>query len=264
MNELFGIPTGTLARRPGRRCSAVSLVAIAALAIRNRILFKLGVRNVARRRGRTALIVVGLMLGTTIIAAAMTTGDTMSHTIRSSAVTSARPDRRARQHARGRGRARSAASSAAAARPAPSATSRETPAVRRSTRPRAARASSTASRPRSSSRSPSWPRARGQTEPRVTLFASDPGRLDGFGDITLTDGRPIALAELKQGAVFLNEDAADELDARAGDIVRVLAGGRTRSVRVRAIVDYDGTGTDGPGGAHAARTRRRGCSTRRA
>ena len=34
------------------------------------------------------------------------------------------------------------------------------------------------------------------------------------------DGRrPIALAELRQGEVYLNEDAADELDAREGDIV---------------------------------------------
>ena len=52
--------------------------------------FKLGVRNVGRRRGRTALIVVGLMLGTTIIATALTTGDTMSHTIRGAAVRDAR------------------------------------------------------------------------------------------------------------------------------------------------------------------------------
>ena len=40
----------------------------------------------AARRGRTALIVVGLMLGTTIVATALTTGDTMSHTIRGTAV----------------------------------------------------------------------------------------------------------------------------------------------------------------------------------
>src|SRR4029453_6932276 len=51
------------------------------------ILFKLGVRNVPRRPGRSALIVVGLMLGTTIVATAMTTGDTMSHKIREAAVT---------------------------------------------------------------------------------------------------------------------------------------------------------------------------------
>ena len=43
-------------------------------------------RNVRRRRGRTALIVVGLMLGTAIITASLATGDTMSQTIRSSAI----------------------------------------------------------------------------------------------------------------------------------------------------------------------------------
>ena len=52
------------------------------LAVRNPILVKLGFRNASRRRGRSALIVVGLMLGTTIVAAALTTGDTMSHSIR--------------------------------------------------------------------------------------------------------------------------------------------------------------------------------------
>ena len=64
----------------------VSLVG--ALAVRNRIFFKLGIRNVTRRRARTALIVLGLMLGTTIIASALVTGDTMSHTIRTAAITS--------------------------------------------------------------------------------------------------------------------------------------------------------------------------------
>ena len=53
------------------------------LALRHPVLVKLGVRNIGRRRGRTALIVVGLMLGTTIVATALTTVDTMSHTIRS-------------------------------------------------------------------------------------------------------------------------------------------------------------------------------------
>src|SRR4030095_1272292 len=84
MQELFGIPIDTL---------LVVLVVLLAmvtgalglLALRNRVLLKLGVRNVGRRRARSALIVVGLMLGTTIIAAALATGDTMNHTIRSTA-----------------------------------------------------------------------------------------------------------------------------------------------------------------------------------
>ena len=74
------------ARRPRRSRSPLALGVVGVLALRNRIFLKLGVRNVGRRRGRTALIVVGLMLGTTIIAAALATGDTMSHTIRATAV----------------------------------------------------------------------------------------------------------------------------------------------------------------------------------
>ena len=59
-----------------RRCSA----------LRDPVLLRLSLRNTSRRRGRSALIVVGLMLGTTIITAALATGDTMSHTIRSMAI----------------------------------------------------------------------------------------------------------------------------------------------------------------------------------
>ena len=63
----------------------LALAGITVLALRNQVFFRLGIRSLTRRRGRTALIVVGLMLGTTIISAALATGDTMSHTIRSSA-----------------------------------------------------------------------------------------------------------------------------------------------------------------------------------
>src|SRR5512133_3242536 len=84
MSKLYGIPTDDLAL-----VLAVMLlvagVAVSVLAIRNRVFVRLGVRNVRRRPGRSALIVVGSMLGTAIIAAALATGDTMSLTIRSAA-----------------------------------------------------------------------------------------------------------------------------------------------------------------------------------
>ena len=93
MKEVFGIPVDTLLVIL-LVALGISLCALGALAIRNRVLVKLAVRSVGRRRGRSALIVVGLMLGTTIIAAALTTGDTMSHTIRTTAVADAGSDRR--------------------------------------------------------------------------------------------------------------------------------------------------------------------------
>src|SRR3974390_2385561 len=83
MQEMFGVPIGTLA------IVLIALVGLgigilATLAIRNVVFFRLGMRNAARRRGRSVLIVVGLMLATTIIASALGTGDTMGRTIRSS------------------------------------------------------------------------------------------------------------------------------------------------------------------------------------
>ena len=95
MNEFFGIPMGPLAVALVILVAAL-LGALGALALRNRIFLRLGVRNVTRRRARTALIVLGLMLGTTIISSALVTGDTMSHTIRSSAVEAPGRDGRAR------------------------------------------------------------------------------------------------------------------------------------------------------------------------
>src|SRR5690349_23453240 len=61
---------------------------VAACALRNRILLRLGLRNLTRRPGRAALIVTGLMLGTTIIASALITGDTMNRTVRSAVIES--------------------------------------------------------------------------------------------------------------------------------------------------------------------------------
>ena len=84
MKEVFGLPVETLLVVLAIALAAAGGV-LAVLAIRNRVLVKLAVRSVGRRRSRSALIVVGLMLGTTIIAAALTTGDTMNHSIRMTA-----------------------------------------------------------------------------------------------------------------------------------------------------------------------------------
>src|SRR6185312_6192891 len=61
-------------------------VVVAILAVRNRLLFKLALRNIPRRRAQTILIVVGLMLSTVIITSAFGTGDTISYSVRASAI----------------------------------------------------------------------------------------------------------------------------------------------------------------------------------
>ena len=84
MKELFGIPIDTLLIS-SLRCSAWRLVPSSCLRYAPRAAQARSLVMPAAAEARSALIVVGLMLGTTIIAAALD-GDTMNHTIRSTAV----------------------------------------------------------------------------------------------------------------------------------------------------------------------------------
>jgi putative ABC transport system permease protein len=61
----------------------VGLTSIVVAALRNRLLFRLAVRNVPRRPFQSTLIALGLALATIIVTTALTTGDTLSHTVRS-------------------------------------------------------------------------------------------------------------------------------------------------------------------------------------
>src|ERR1700674_3327881 len=80
MNSLFGLSMNTI---------MIVLVILLALSVsisllvflRNRIIFMIGLRNIPRRVAQTVLIVIGLMLSTVIITAAFTTGDTVDYSI---------------------------------------------------------------------------------------------------------------------------------------------------------------------------------------
>jgi putative ABC transport system permease protein len=239
VTKLFGLPVNTvlvvLAILLG-----ITLGGLALLALRNRVLFRLGVRNARRRPARTALIVVGSMLGTTIIAAALATGDTMSQTIRSSAV-----------GALGR------ADVVVAARGVDAPLS-----------PQSTGATGARYFPQSYAERIAHASARSglvdgvapvivepiavqdvtsrQNEPRVTLFASTARSLRAFARMS-SGSKTVSLADLRPGEVYLNAKAASKLGARAGDALRVLVGRSTALVRVRSIVQYRGSGTTDAG-----------------
>ena len=236
MSKLFGIPVGGLAAALVV-ILAVVLAAVAALALRNRVFLRLGVRNVGRRRGRSALIVVGLMLGTAIITAALATGDTMSHTIRSAAV-SALGQTDEVVAAKGVGASLSTGSDSTGARYFPASYAKR---INASGSGLVDGVAPVIIEPIAvqdvSSR---------QNEPRVTLFASDPAQLHGFGDIR-ADGKTVSLADLLPGQVYLNAKAADKLGAKPGDTLRMLAGKRLETVRVKSVVRYEGAATSDSG-----------------
>ncbi|HEU4947292.1 MAG TPA: FtsX-like permease family protein [Kribbella sp.] len=238
MSELFGVPVTILAVVLGALV-VVALAVVGALAVRSRVLFKLGVRNMARRRGRTAIIVGGLMLGTMIIGSALGFGDIMSNTVRTSVITSlgqtdetvsARSADAPDIATLGQGTgaryltAAEAADVMAAARKSPSVDGvapgiSESVAVQDVT----SRAS----------------------EPQVTLFSTDPASMAGFGRIKDQSGNEVSLADLAGNETFLNAEAADDLAAGQGDELLVFAAGRQHPIKVRQVVEYDGTGTEG-------------------
>ncbi len=55
-------------------------------ALRNRVAFKMAVRNIPRRKAQSGLIVAGLMLATLLFSASFTTGDTLTNSIRTQAL----------------------------------------------------------------------------------------------------------------------------------------------------------------------------------
>jgi hypothetical protein len=178
------------------------------------------------------------MLGTTIVATALTTGDTMSHTIRATAVrTLGQADElvSAKGAEISLGTGLGAATGVEyfdegivqeidAALAGTDLADGVTPAVIEQIAVQA-------------------PEQR-QTEPRVTLFAADPARMEGFGAIEGSAGE-VTLADLARSEAFLNAEAAEELGVRTGDRILIFAGGPGLRVVVKDVVAYEGAGTDG-------------------
>lgn len=237
MTELFGIPMGDILIAMVI-AFAIVLGIVAVFAVRSRVFLRLALRSASRRLGRTALIVAGLMLGTTIITAAFSTGDTMSYTIRSEVLEAL-------------GNIDEVVSREGAEIGATIfvdnvgdieyfdeqlfATVQEaanesddidgiTPAIIETVGVQDLTSA--------------------QTEPRVTIFAPDPGLMEGFGQMRDVDsGAIVELAGLAPGEVYLNADAAEELHAAVGDELVIYALGGATPATVSAVVEYDGTGT---------------------
>jgi putative ABC transport system permease protein len=238
MRELFGLPVTTLAVVLGGLV-ILALAVVGALAFRNRVLFKLGVRNVSRRRGRSAIIVGGLMLGTMIIGSALGFGDIMSSTVRTSVITSlGQTDEKVSARSTDApdiasiGQSTGARYLTAEEAARVLARARSLPAVDAA----APGISESVAVQDASSRA---------TEPQMTLFATDPASMTGFGQMRSASGSVVSLADLPVGEAFVNAQAVEDLNAGPGDRLTVFVAGRPHPLTVRGVVQYDGTGTDG-------------------
>src|SRR5574340_1278239 len=85
MTQLFGVPLDTLTTI--LVVTAATIVAgVILLAIGNVIFFKIGVRNIPRRRTQMMLIVFALMLSTMLLTSVLATGDVMNAAVQSVAI----------------------------------------------------------------------------------------------------------------------------------------------------------------------------------
>lgn len=82
MKELFGVSMTTISIIC-LALTALILLLVVFIAIRNPVMFKMGLRNIPRRKAQTSLIVIGLMLSTLIMSAAFGTGDTLTSSVTS-------------------------------------------------------------------------------------------------------------------------------------------------------------------------------------
>src|SRR5215203_6671008 len=80
MEKLFGIQTTSIALVLMVLLGLCLLVTVW-VAIRRPVVFKLGVRNIPRRKAQTVLIVIGLMLSTLIVASALGLGDSFAYSL---------------------------------------------------------------------------------------------------------------------------------------------------------------------------------------
>ena len=237
MREVFGVPVDTLLVVLAVALG-IALCVLAVLALRNRVLLRLAVRNAGRRPGRTALIVVGLMLGTAIIAAALVTGDTMNNTIRATAVDALGSTD---ETVAPKGAVDDIPGALGAATGTGWLPERTVDEVERALGPSKLADGVTGAIVEQVALQA--PRTR-QSEPSVVLFAADPARMDGLSAIVGPGGEQLSLADLGPREVYLNAKAAEKLRVSPGDDIVVYAGGSPpRTSSVRAVVRFDGAAT---------------------
>jgi putative ABC transport system permease protein len=232
LEELFGIPMSTLTVVLPVVLAVVFAV-VAGLAVRNPVLVKMSWRYAVRRKGRTALIVVGLMLGTAMVTAALSTGDTMTYTIRSEVLS-------------GLGNIDEVISSQEESDIEITGESAELQYIDEADFLEVHNAFMEtglvdAVAPAIAETVGVQDVTTQQTEPRVFLTAIDPHYGEEFVDARDEDGSKATLSGLGPGDVYLNKDGADELGANAGDVLVVFAGAEGQEFRVKAIVTGDGT-----------------------
>ena len=234
MEELFGISMNSI-MVVLLAIFIVMMAVVVFMAWRNRVMLKLGLRNIPRRRAQSVLIVVGSMLSAVIIASAFGIGDTISFSIRDDATkdlgtidevlrSTSDPDNFGRRSAPYFPRSRfdelkMEFSDFDAIDGMVPYIAQTVPVLNADT---------------------------SLTEPQARVTAPDPEHLQGFWPFTLVSGGEVLLQDLDDDGVYINDKAADELDARTGHVLHLFLEEQRITVRVEGVVEGSGIGGRDP------------------
>ncbi|MQF69173.1 FtsX-like permease family protein [SAR202 cluster bacterium AD-804-J14_MRT_500m] len=224
MDYLFGLSMDHLMVSTFLIFLAIMLV-VGFFAIKNRVMVRLGLRNIPRRRSQTVLIIIGSMLSAMLIASAFTVGDTLDFSIKSEGI-------------KFLGNIDEVLTSTDES----DSFGVDTPAYMPSSRFEKLKHTLSEFReidglvpyigetvaifnPRTS-----------LSDGNTRLTGIDENYLDGFGDFISVNGDKVSIGELPDKSLFINSVTAQELDAEPGDSVRLFLGQRELDYRVEAVV----------------------------
>lgn len=206
-----------------------SLAVIGFMALRNRVMLKMALRNIPRRKAQTGLIVAGIMISTLIMAASFGTGDTLTFSIRKAVVD-------------GLGTIDEFVLSARAGENDQFGGAAYVP-IDRFTELQAELAdvdSIDGLVAGLAEIAPTVNERTSRSEGRMQIAGVNPDTLDGFGGFQLEDGSDVRVEDLTLNEVFINSAAAEDLEAIPGDTLIVYVYGEPVSLSVRGVVTGGG------------------------
>ena len=202
------------------------MLVVAFLALRHRIMLKLGLRNIPRRPAQTVLIVVGSMLSAVIITASFATGDTISTSIRNASIEGLGTIDEILSPARGGDDFGPVYIDASR--------------FLRLQQDLADFDEVDGITAYISESAPALNLRASLSEGRTNIVAPDPATLDGFGQFTLLSGQAYPIQNLPSGSALVNEEANEDLDAQIGDYLRLFLEDGFVDLRVEGIVENGG------------------------
>ena len=227
MEKLFGIPLPTLMFILSGIFIATMLVVIG-MALRNPVMFKLGIRPISRRPGMTVLIIIGVMLSTIIISAAFGTADTLSYSIRDIGINGLGTIDEIIISARSQEGDRFGQSFIP---------------MERYEELRSQLAGDDridGIMPQFTQNVPASNPAENLSEGQFNLLGIDPALLGGFGGLKLASGGNADVQALGSNETFINEDASDELDLQAGGELEVYVEDSAERFVVKGVLEDGG------------------------